>query len=161
MLKLPQLFIHSFIRQSINLSVSYIMSYKLSKQSKPSLVVWETDNKGWFSKLLIDLWHLDQMYVWEGLPHLDIRIPLLTAFCGRYTPPPYQRPSTAYRDPDDPLLGQRTQPETFHGRGQEHHAWSNAGKAPSCKVAHTQIEKGNNTGATLKLEYCEKVHFSL
>lgn len=101
------------------------------------------------------------MFVSEALPHLDIHIPLLTVFCGRYTPPSDQRPSTAYRDPDDPLLGQRTQPETFHGRGQEHHEGSNAGKAPSCNVAHTQIEKGNNAGASLKLEYGGKSSFFL
>uniref|UniRef100_A0A3Q2ZFV3 Mitogen-activated protein kinase kinase kinase 7-like n=1 Tax=Kryptolebias marmoratus TaxID=37003 RepID=A0A3Q2ZFV3_KRYMA len=39
----------------------------------------------------------------------------------RYSSSSHQRPARTHRDSDDPLLGQRTQPETIHDRGPGHH----------------------------------------
>ena len=59
----------------------------------------------------------------------------------RYAASSDQRPARAHRDSDDPLLGQRTQPETVHGGGQEHHEQSHEGSRVTHVVSLSSINK--------------------
>lgn len=47
--------------------------------------------------------------------------PDLNVSCLRNSAAADQKSSQTYRDSDDPLLGQRTLPQTVHGGGEEHH----------------------------------------
>lgn len=59
----------------------------------------------------------------------------------RYTASSDQRPARAHRDSDDPLLGQRTQPETVHEGGQEHHEQSYEGSHIPYTVSLSSMNK--------------------
>lgn len=60
----------------------------------------------------------------------DDQSPDLNVSCCRNSAAADQRSSQTHRDSDDPLLGQRTQSQTVHGGGEEHHEWPDAGNLP-------------------------------
>ena len=67
----------------------------------------------------------------------------------RYTASSDQRPARAHRDSDDPLLGQRTQPETVHEGGQEHHEQSYEGS----HIPYTVSEQHEQTTANIWISF--------
>lgn len=72
-------------------------------------------------------------FVVQGLQLTDCGL------CCRYPASSHQRPPRGHRESDDSLLGQRTQPETVNGGGQEHHEPSHDGMVPTRTLINAVI----------------------